>query len=143
METNNEQMVEATAPITTNQNQEKKADGAIQVQSDFFLYLNATTLENLIADLYSREILYQASENYQELKNIGSLVSAIKCLDELCDIEDSIDLILKMCSDYYELETTQVDKIVLKIMADEDEILSFKDYLKKAKDLVTAKRWSE
>ena len=132
-------MVEATAPITTNPNQENKSDGAIHVPCEFFLYLNPTTLENLIADLYSREIKYQEAENYQELKNIVSLVNAIKCLDDLCDIDDSIDLIMKLSLEYYELETTELDKIVLKIMADEEEILSFTGYLNKAKDSMIAK----
>ena len=136
METNNEQMVEAKAPIRTNQNQEKKADSAFYVSSEIFQYMNPETLVNLIADLYSREVQQAENKPYQELKNIVSLVNAIKRLDDFCGIEESMESILLTCLEFYELETTELDKIVLKIMANEEETLSFNSYLNKAKDFI-------
>lgn len=134
METNNKQMVEATAPITTNVNQESNPDGAIHVPSEFFLYMNPTTLENLIADLYSREIQYHDDEDYQELKNVVALVNAIKYLNDYNGIDNSIEMILKISDELYELDITAVDKIILKIMAEEADLLSFDGYLHKAKE---------
>ena len=136
METSNNQMVVATAPITTNVNQGKNPNKAIHVPSEFFQYMNPATLENLIADLYSREIDYHDDEDYQELKNVVALVNAIKCLNDFCGIDNSIEMILQISYELYQLDITTLDKIILKIMADEEEILSFDGYLQKAKEFL-------
>ena len=131
-------MVVATAPITTPTNQEQNSRNDIHVSNEIFQYMNTATLANFIADLYCREIHNHDDEKYQESKNIISLVNALKSLenDTYFGLEHEIDNISNIAMEMYEYEVKEIDRIVWKIMAKEEDIITFDSYLQKAKEFL-------
>jgi len=126
MEKNTEKMVEAMAPI-----KEFKP-----ISTALCGYMNPTTLEYFIAELYSNEILYFKENDRQMTESMGVLIDAISHLNCNSGIEDSLDNIMNILKVEYSVETTEIDKLVMIFIADEDEYQPLDYYRSKALDYV-------
>ena len=121
---NNEQMVEATAPI-----KEFKP-----VSTDLLDYMNQTTIAYFIAETYSNVITYYEEYSSHMTRSMTVLVDAILHLKYSDGIEDSLDNIMKILKEEYGIETTEIDKLILIFIAEEEEDEPIDYYRSKAAD---------
>lgn len=100
-----------------------------------FDYMNPTTMEFFIAELYCNEFEYPDLWD-KESNNTIMLENVIGASDGNNGIEDSIEPIMVILKDYYGMDTTERDRVIIRLIAYSNERHSMHYYISKAEEFL-------
>ncbi len=124
---NTEKVVVALAPTNVFERRSK----------NIFDHMNLTTFAYFIAELYSSQITFFEDEVDQMNESMEVLIDAIVGVTYNNGIEDSLDWIIVILEDEYQIEATIIDKLTIEFIAKEGKYEPLNYYRTRAMDFMS------